>query len=188
MTERTRLRLRPRLTPAQMDKVYSMPHDHRRYGRGHGERVAKTIEVAHQFPFDVLSVADLSCGNAAIARSFPDARLVLGDFAPGYDIMGPIEETILKIDPVDLFILSETLEHLDDPGDLLCEVRDKTDLLVLSTPVDCWDDTNQEHYWAWSREGVEELLTDAGFDVLTYDTVDSRLYQEPYCYGIWSCQ
>lgn len=123
-----------------------------------------------------------------IARSFPNVRLTLGDFAPGYEIQGKIEDTIGTIDPVDLYVLTETLEHLDDPGAVLREIRDKTRFLLVSTPVDCWEDTNREHYWAWSREGVEELMTDAGFTVLTYNIIDSRTYGEPYCYGIWSCE
>lgn len=143
--------------------------------------------MAHQLPAAITTIGDLSCGNAMIARSFPDAQLTLGDFAPGYGIQGKIEDTISTIDPVDLYVLTETLEHLDDPDAVLREIRDKTRFLLVSTPVDCWDDTNREHYWAWSREGVEELFTDAGFDVLTYDIIDSRTYGEPYCYGIWSC-
>lgn len=164
-----------------------MPHDHRRYGRGHGERVDKLIEMAHELP-DIKTIGDLSCGNAAIALSFPGAQLTLGDFAAGYEVHGKIEDTINTIEPVDLFILTETLEHLDDPGAVLHDIRSKTKLLLVSTPVDCWEDTNPEHYWAWSREGVEELFVDAGFTVLAYEIVDSTAYGEPYCYGLWSCE
>ena len=41
-----------------------------------------------------VSVADLSCGNAEIARGLGVEHVVLGDYAPGYQLCGPIEETV----------------------------------------------------------------------------------------------
>lgn len=164
-----------------------MPHDHRIYGRGHAERVQATIDSIAAHPATFRLVADLSCGNATIARSVVD-NPILGDFAPGYPIQGRIEETIRLVPPVDLFVLSETLEHLHDPDYVLRRVADKTGHLALSTPIECWDDTNAEHLWAWSRADVEAMFWEAGFAPDSFTMVDSRTYGEPYCYGIWMCQ
>lgn len=181
-----RKRLRPPHQPHRLIEIYREPHDHRRWGRGHGERVEATIALAtcrHDWSSSV--VADLSCGNSVIARSLGAKTVILGDLAPGYVITGPIEETIRTIPPVDLFVCSETLEHLDDPSSVLTQIARTTRFLLLSTPLDAWEDTNSEHYWAWSRTDVEAMLAEAGFDLDSFAQVDSRTYGEPYCYGIW---
>lgn len=188
-----RRRLRPAWSPEDLDRIYPAPHDHRLYGRGHRERVAATIQAALNYltgPDDpyavpVASVADLSCGNASIARAIPSEALYLGDFAPGYEYHGPLELTLVQLPDVEVYVCSETLEHLDDPDAVLALIATKALTLVLSTPVDAWGDTNDEHYWAWDREGVEEMLAASGWVVASYGEVDSRAYGEPYCYGIW---
>lgn len=179
-----RQRLRPMYTSQRLMEIYPVPHDHRRYGRGHGERVEETIRVGRTVPLLLPTVADLSCGNGVIARSLCESP-VLGDLAPGYPIQGMIENTLPDLSPVELYICSETLEHVDNPDDLLAMIRNKCKYLLLSTPIDNWGDTNGEHYWAWSKEDVEEMLMSAGFSVVTFSSVDSRTYGEPYHYGIW---
>lgn len=174
-----------------MTTTYPTPHDHRLYGRGHGERVAKTIEMTNALLkwAEVRSVADLSCGNGAIVAGLQPqpATVILGDYAPGYPITGPIERTIHEIQDVGLFVCSETLEHLDDPEAVLRDIRAKCAFLVVSTPLECWDDSNAEHVWAWGGWDVTDMLDDAGFGIYQFATVDSTVYGEPYCYGIWTC-
>jgi hypothetical protein len=184
-----RARLRPPYSPDELARLYAIPHDHRRWS-DHHLRVNATIEVARwmcQTIGGVESAADLSCGNGAILKAIPAHDRHFGDFAPGYEYTGPIEETVDPIPAVDLFVCSETVEHLDDPDVALKAIRSKTRHLVLSTPVDAWDDTNPEHYWAWSRAGVEEMLTAAGFEVVVYSTVDFRPSGMAYQFGIWGC-
>jgi 2-polyprenyl-3-methyl-5-hydroxy-6-metoxy-1,4-benzoquinol methylase len=90
---------------------------------------------------------------------------------------------------VQLYICCETLEHLDDPETVLKAIRSKTQNLVLSTPVDAWRDiTNPEHYWAWDRAAVEEMLRSAGFTVAVYNALDLRPAGGEYCFGIWWCR
>jgi hypothetical protein len=56
---------------------------------------------------------------------------------------------------------------------------------VLSTPLECWEDSNAEHLWAWDQHGVELMLLQADWAVRAFTSVDSREYGEPYLYGIW---
>lgn len=190
-------RLRPAWTTAQLAEIYRQPHDHRRFGRGHNERVNETLRqtllsyAGHPVPeANAPVVVDLSCGNAFVARTFadrwPDAELVLGDYAPGYPLTGPIEETIWQAPYADIFICGETIEHLDDPVGVLSVIRAKADTLILSTPTDNWGDTNAEHYWSWSQDDVEELVTRVGFRIAEAAVVDSRTYGEAYRYAIWT--
>jgi len=182
-------RLRPLPSPAELAAMYATPHDHRLYGRGHDERVEATVALAlaHLPEWERGYVADLSCGNGEIARRIAVRSTILGDLAPGYGITGPIEETAARVGWVNVWVLSETLEHVDKPDEVLREIRPRAGHLVLSTPLECWDDTNGEHVWSWDREGVEELLGEAGWLVTAFDQVDSREWGEPYLFGLWVC-
>lgn len=183
-------RLREKHSEETLKKIYATPHDHAIYGRGHGIRVAVTMNIAEDMAYQLQAntVADLSCGNGAIAKSLALNGTVLGDFAPGYQICGPLEETIEQIHPVDLYICSETLEHLDNPVEVLKQIRKKSRGLVLSTPVFNWNDTNAEHYWSWSPDDVKNLLENAGWVPNIFATLDTTLFGEPYIYGIWGCK
>ncbi len=181
-------RLRPAHSPQRLAEIYATPHDHRKW-EDHLLRVDMTIALARWMARGgIRTAADLSCGNAAIINAVGVQFAYRGDFAPAYPICGPIEETLDVIPTVDLYICSETLEHLDDPAAVLKKIRAKTRSLVLSTPVDAWQDPNEEHYWAWSREGVEGLLTSAGFQVAAYATADFRhINPHFYCFGMFGC-
>lgn len=185
--------LRPYPSPEVLDDMYSRPHDHTVFP-DHLERVAKTVELGLRFRFTSpllngsrrISIADLSCGNAAIAegvRRHGDS-LLLGDFAPGYLYEGPIEETIESIPMVDLFVCCETLEHVRVPSKVLGLIRDVSHSLLLSTPIDAWDDNNPEHTFAWSRDDLVQLLEESDWTVQMETTVDMRPQGYPYCWWV----
>lgn len=186
-------RLRPKHTEETLRSIYNTPHNHTNW-HDHSLRVAATIALA-RFCENINSIADLSCGNASIVRSLADEdfyieeqNMHLGDYASSYQYEGPIEQTISLIPKVDMFVCCETLEHLDNPQEVLYNIREKTNHLVLSTPVENWNDGNIEHYWSWDRPGVEELLNNAGFTVTVYNALDFRhLGPAYYCFGIWIC-
>ena len=190
----TPTRLRPRWSDDVLATLYAQPHDHNLYGRGHGDRVQKMIDhgvALVRAGEPITSIADLSCGNGHVARTIAaecnsDVHVILGDFAPGYPYVGPIERTVDRLSQVNLFVCGETIEHLDDPEAVLRQVHDVTRWLVLSTPVENWNDTNAEHYWAWSANDVTKMLQRVDFTVVKTDEVDSRPYGEPYLYGIWT--
>lgn len=185
----TRCRLRPAYSREDLSVVYARPHDHTRWD-DHRVRVGVTIEACRWFTRrgDVRTAADLSCGDAAIGRALDVERLILGDYAAGYEHTGPVEDTIGRIPPVDLFVCSETLEHLDDPDCVLRSIRKKTRYLVVSTPIGAGQDVNPEHYWSWDRDDVEAMLTAAGFEVEVFMPVDFRPAGFYYCFGIWAAR
>lgn len=178
--------------PEDLGELYATPHQHDGFV-DHLLRVDTTIQVARWVSLlaGYRTAADLSCGDGAVlgsVESMPAMETCFyGDFAPGYDFTGPIEKTIHQIPNVDLFINTETLEHVDDPDLVLRLIREKARGLVLSTPIDAWHDDNLEHVWAWSRKGVEEMLTNAGFKVNVYTLVDFRPAGLVYAFGIWGC-
>lgn len=182
-----RLRLRPAYGPGTLARIYAKPHQHAAW-LDHKVRVAVTAQFAHALAGKVETGADLSCGDGTILSSLDVSKRFFGDFAPGYPHTGPIDDTIEQIPHVDLFICCETIEHLDDPDFTLKLIRGKAKTLVLSTPVDAFDDTNEQHYWAWSRGGVEDMLTTAGFTVVVYNELDFRPARGEYAYGVWYCR
>lgn len=183
-------KLREFYTAKELAEIYTTPHDHAIYGRGHGIRVNMTIQLAKDMAYqaEAKSVADLSCGNGAIAKALDVEKTILGDYAEGYEYSGLLEVNIKKIENVDLYICSESIEHVEDPGSVLTLIRSKSQTLVLSTPIDAWDDTNEEHYWAWGKQDVEMLLKNAGWTPDVFVMLDTTVFGEPYIYGMWGCK
>ena len=181
--------LRPFHSPEYLAQMYAAPHDHNLFGRGHYIRVELTKVLLKELCAHVTasSGADLSCGNAEIIKSAPLNDVYLGDFAPGYQFTGPLHETLGKLPYVDVYVCSETLEHVEDPQGILLRIRQRSKSLVLTTPIEKWDDDLDEHYWAWDREGIEGILTAVGWKVVTYVAFDSTVFGDPYIYGMWCC-
>lgn len=185
-----RQRLRPTPDQDELSRLYAIPHDHTRW-QDHRIRVDVTSALCHNVCPLGGTVADLSCGDAVIARRLAEshgARLILGDYAPGYDHTGPVEQTIRNVRGVDLWLCCETLEHLDDPDTVLREIRPRTDWLVVSTPDGETDDSNPEHVWGWDADAVEKMLRDAGFTPSGFTALDLRPAGFLYRYQIWVCR
>jgi hypothetical protein len=183
-----RIRLRDMPDKQELASIYAKPHQHAQWA-DHRVRVDVTTILAQNLLKAGGRVADLSCGDAEIATRLHrshNAFLALGDYAPGYEYCGPIEETIHQLPwKADMFILSETLEHLGDPDAVLRDVRKNTDMLVLSTPDGEDNDYNPEHVWSWTPEDIEDMLTGAGFTPRVYNSLDLRPAGFVYCYQIW---
>ena len=180
-----RQRLRPAYTPEQLAEIYSTPHQHAGW-EDHRLRVQMTIAFASWFK-DVNSIADLSAGDGAIINAIPATTRYIGDFAPGYEFTGAIDETIDLIPKVDLFICSETIEHLDDPEKTLAKIRAKTKTLIVTTPDSEANDGNPQHYWGWDSVGVRELLEGAGFKPVIYNSLEFKQGGFVYDYQMWGC-
>lgn len=178
-----RKQLRPFYTPAELARVYDHVYDHTQWG-DHIERVAKTTEILDWYALetDAKSVADLSCGDGAIVRNSQHEweNITLGD----YVTTGPIEEALVHLPHVDMFVLSETLEHVEDPDFLLGAIRVVADRLVLTTPFGETSDENPEHYWGWDDEGVREIAEDAGWRVHSFQLFTPTI--DYYTFQMWT--
>ena len=178
------IRLRPKYSEEELKVLYSTPNDHTKWWE-HAARTELTIAFALTLLPQIGSVADLSAGkNAAIALSLDADEVYLGDFAEQYEIEGPIEETICEIPTVDAFVLSETLEHVDEPDVVLSLIRDRSKYLILSTPNGETTPHNPEHYWGWDTEGISELLETTGWVPLGNVLLNLPTYN---C-QIWVCE
>lgn len=177
-----RVRLRPAHDPATLAAIYAAPHDHRAWGYGHDIRVTQTIALAQWLAayIHARSAADLSCGNGAILDAVDVHEKHYGDLAT----TGPIEDAIETVPSVDLFICSETFEHLDDPDQVAAAIAGNARALIATTPLGETSDGNPEHYWGWDHDGFGTMLTDAGWQPLA--VVDAAI-PDSYTYQLWAC-
>lgn len=188
-----RRRLRPTPSADELAKLYARSYDHTNWEE-HVDRIQWSIQWLHMsigvgLPSqEVQTVADLSCGDGAILDSLKGhvRTRIYGDIAENErnDFTGPIEDTVLRVPPVDLFVCTETIEHVDDPDALLRAIRAKTTYLFLTTPHTENGHDNPEHLWEWDRDGIGEMLVDAGFQ----NSV-SRIHEAAYYdYQMWICR
>ena len=180
-----KIRLRPAYSEDEIQGIYLKPHSHKKF-EDHIIRVQKSIELLKDYN-TYNSIADLSAGDAAIINSIDAEIKYIGDYAPGYEITGHIDQTINNLPEVDLFICSETLEHLDNPDATLKAIRKKTKYLFISTPNGENDDGNPEHYWGWNNKDMKQMLIDAEFDPVVYYLLQLK---EKYYYDfqMWICK
>lgn len=151
----------------------------------HRLRIEQTIAVATSL--EPTSAADLSAGDGAILDSL-DCPRVYGDVVKtdGW-LHGPVDDTIRQLEPVDLFISTENLEHLDNPLRHLCDVRAKAARLLLSTPLHpVGEDLNPEHVWQWTAFDVDRLLAATGWDIVSFEEFDYRP-MGGYLTAVWVC-
>lgn len=193
-----RQRLRDGYNRAQLGEMYGQPFDHTATPGG-VERVEQTIGFALEHiagpvaacPY-IYYVADLSAGDAAIPKRifqhYPEKiKLYLGDLAPAWALRGTIGEMLSELpDAVDLYVCCETLQLVDHPDKLLQELRFHAGALLVSAPIENFDDPDERVLWCWSRPSVEEMLTSAGWQPVGFRLVDNR--PEGYAHGIWYCQ
>jgi len=123
------------------------------------------------------TIADPACGDASILdaayRLNPFSLAYLSDISapqmkslnPIFDhrsFTGDVYEGMAQFDHVDLIVLTEILEHLEDPDALLRLARFKGTSLIVSSPIgDPEHGLNEEHLWAWDEIGYEEMLRGA---------------------------
>jgi hypothetical protein len=88
---------------------------------------------------------------------------------------------------VDLIVLSEILEHLEDPDAVLRLARGRADTLIASSPVmrPGQVDPNPEHLWQFDEAGYIGMIEGAG-----WERKHSALLRFPtmYDFQIWVCR
>lgn len=188
---RTRQRVRPAWSPEQLAALYSETHCYTGW-LDHRLRVPVTTQVINWMlaENEWSAAADLSAGDGFMLEASTAQRKVFGDLVDsgsGTQLVGAVEDTIHQVD-VDLLVCAETIEHLDDPDGFLKVARSRVKGAVFSTPVGSWNDPTPGHYWAWSRQGVEEMFADAGFAPVTYLELSWTQPDLPHTFGIWGCK
>jgi len=178
-------KLRPFYTPDVVKQIYATQYDSQ-YWPEHRERVAQTIGIAQRLIMEhqLQSVADYSCGDGTIAKSLVGVTMDLRDVSLGNE---PIEVEVTRMEPVDLFLCTETIEHLEAPWTVLEHIARSARFLVLSTPLDeSVYIGNHEHYWSFTDMDIESLLAQSDFKSLSYVPLTQPGWT--YTYQIWTAR
>lgn len=183
-------RLHGPYTDAQLAELYRRPWHASGNSDDHRLRIAATIAMGKWIVEreGLATGADLSCGDAQIIKGLGLQEITLGDLAPGYPMCGPITETVRDIGVVDLFVLSETIEHVEDPQGLLAAIRPHCRHLLLTTPDDETNDCNAEHIWGWTKAEMTSMLQQAGFSTILSGGVDFRALGYLYAFQMVVCR
>jgi SAM-dependent methyltransferase len=126
---------------------------------------ASVLEVLYKLrPFDMGYLVDISQLQIdVITPSFPHEKR-----------RGDLYDALDNSARVDFIVLTEVLEHLEEPERALRLARLRGDLLIASSPIgDPEDGRNHEHLWAWDEAGYGEMLESEGWvpfakSILTY--------------------
>lgn len=180
-------KLRRFWSDVKLQEIYGHTYKHERWAE-HAYRVQHTLGVAHRLVenYGLKTAADLSSGDGAIIDQLSPrlTRVEKGDIS--VDGCG-IEVNIKNLRPVDLFICTETIEHLEAPWTVLEEVAQRTRWLILSCPLDERPEIdNYEHYWSFTSEDVRDILTQSGFSPVTYDFLTGVGWT--YDYQVWTAR
>lgn len=204
----TRIRLRDARSPEGERELYA-----RTYPGGyrhdvwpdHVERVAASVEMIRRYASRIRTVADLSCGDGAIVRGLLDEvrldKAYLGDLnlspvlygIPQAAVLppGPLPQSLWSLPEggVDLLVLSETIEHMDDPDNLLKLAGLWSRYLFVSTPENEIETSgNLEHYWSWGTADMHQMLQDAGWSPVELKRLvpqSTLSLEHAYHYQLW---
>ena len=146
--------------------------------QGHRQRLIEAHKlVVKAVDLGGTSVVDLGCGDGGMLSLLKEDGINSWgyDLAPnnieyaknvrGVDARYTDFNNDESIKYADVAVMTEVLEHLEDPHGVLKALPSK--YLVASSPYHETDKNHYEfHLWAWDVVGYNKLLTDAGYEVI----------------------
>lgn len=151
----------------------------------HKDRLNQAFEFIGEAYSDLgpgqVTLSDLGCGDGGLLSridTWPDMHAWGYDFTPA-NVAGALLRGV-DVAHADVFgddrdwvnvglisVMTEVLEHLADPHEVLRWLHGKSRYLVASSP---WDETPESHdechAWGWDYDGYTDLIQDAGWRIL----------------------
>jgi 2-polyprenyl-3-methyl-5-hydroxy-6-metoxy-1,4-benzoquinol methylase len=162
----------------------------------HRERLemARNLVVEYALRYgrgpSVTDVVDLGCGDGGLLQLLkryedgdPKIHAIGYDFTPANAVgraergvdgqtMDFIEQWEENIELADLYVLTEVLEHLEDPHEMVRRVAERGAALVCSSPwVEHEGSIDASHAWAWDMPGYVEMIENSGLRVVRSERV-----------------
>ena len=192
--------MRRRLRPALDASAYQVVRSNRTWNDHIFRTYATGAAVAWLAP---RTVCDPACGDASIVNaahslreiekaylsdiSAPMIAALWGTETHGYEAALNVGPALESMREADVMILTEVLEHLEDPDELLREARKYAPALVASSPLNEFEaHGNHEHVWGWDRDGYREMLVAAGWDPIAYQELS--FFPPFYTFQLWVCR
>jgi hypothetical protein len=132
-----------------------------------------------------LTVTDLGCGDGEMLAMLPPGLIAWGYEIGSGDVRAAqargldVWQADIIADPSleygRILIVSEVLEHLDDPAGFLDALPDDCILIASSPAAETGDWHNPVHSWAWDAAGYRALIESAGWRVLYQAECDGGL-------------
>jgi hypothetical protein len=137
--------------------------------------------VRHLWPLATFTLSDISEPNVEhVSRVFEEPHTVtLKDVAIAME----------GAEASDVLVLTEILEHLEDPDSLLRLAHGQGHRWLIASSPEMRPgqvDDNPEHLWMFDTSGYAEMLRSAGWQPHTRTFLS--LSHSSYDFGIWACQ
>jgi 2-polyprenyl-3-methyl-5-hydroxy-6-metoxy-1,4-benzoquinol methylase len=164
------------------------PHLEQGAHRPRLEAAARFVRTyANSTTWKHLRVTDLGCGDGGLLQLLnqPDIDAIGYDFQPA-NAVGWIQRGVKAcacdftdlgewhnvIRKADLYVMSEVLEHLEDPRTMVRRVADRGAALVASSPYHEHEGSIDAcHNWAWDVPGYIAMLESSGMVVIGTELV-----------------
>jgi hypothetical protein len=188
---------------------YQVKRDNYRFG-DHVLRVQLTGALIAWFMPD--TVMDPAAGDGTIVAAAHRVRPISGAYLndvsrPNFYFFGttmrpwlpdqldarclPIEDALSEDRQFDLVVLTEILEHVEDPVSILRMARQRATCLVASSPLFADDgliDWNPEHLWQFDAVGYEQMLKEGGWDPVTFIPISFTDPNYEYTFQLWGAK
>lgn len=195
--------------PSRAPVDYQVLRDNYEWG-DHILRIQMTGALIAWFTPD--TVLDPACGDgtivAAAHRLRPIAGAQMNDVSmPNFYHVGTtmrpylpenmrvshvdVTEVLSENNFYDLVVLTEILEHVEDPVGLLGLARRRANYLVASSPLFADEsilDGNPEHLWQFDAIGYEEMLKEGGWDPVTFVPISFTDPSYIYTFQLWGAK
>lgn len=152
------------------------------------------------------SLLDPACGDGSIDlmadRMYPIRKMVLADISvpsisqlkdrslpPTVTLkVSDIDEVMRTNERFDVIVLTETLEHLEDPDGVLRRAHEKAAYVVASSPEmrSGQADNNPEHLWMFDGDGYFQMLQGTGWH--PFHKTHMAFPGLEYDFQVWVCR
>jgi len=142
---------------------------------GHAERTRMMADVIKEHVGDAKTLSDLGCGDGSLLKAIADLPLQSWGYDAGYENVHKAAFNGVRVkwadflnevvDLGDIVVMSEVLEHLYDPHQLLRDIP-ATKMIASSPSSENGDWHYVHHAWAFDMDGYRAMFEGAGWTVV----------------------